>query len=140
MVPIFGSTCGEWFSGHSNWDSFDRLEPGCVGLICCSRGASVGAQMAGDPRECRGQAASCWVLAETADEQERQRLSDLACAWEQLAVEHENAQAFLRTMEAVNEGLKADTAAPSPTAPHEDGRRLTMVACLAQPGLGSVLD
>lgn len=63
--------------------------------------------MAGNPRECREQAASCWVLAETADEQEKQRLSDLAWAWEQLAVEHENAQAFLRTMETVNEGLRA---------------------------------
>lgn len=36
--------------------------------------------MAGNPRECREQAASCWVLAETADEQEKQRLSDLAWA------------------------------------------------------------
>ena len=71
--------------------------------------------MAGNPRECRQQAASCWALAETAKEQERQRLSDLAWAWEQLAVEHENAQAFLRTLEAVNEGLGAETAVRSLT-------------------------
>ena len=93
--------------------------------------------MAGNPSECREQAASCWALAETANEQEKQRLSDLAWAWEQLAVEHESAQAFLRTMEAVNAGLEADTAVSSPTAPHDDDRRFpasinSMVACLAQ--------
>ena len=48
--------------------------------------------MAGDPRKCPEQAASCWVLAETAGEQEKAGLSDLAWAWEQLAVEHENAK------------------------------------------------
>ena len=84
--------------------------------------------MAGNPSECREQAASCWALAETANEQEKQRLSDLAWAWEQLAVEHENAQAFLRTMEAVNEGLERDTAVPSLTPYPEDGRRPSLPA------------
>ena len=80
--------------------------------------------MAGNPNECREQAASCWALAETANDQEKQRLRDLAWAWEQLAVEHENAQAFLRTMEAVNEGLGTDTAVRSLKPSSEDGRRL----------------
>lgn len=80
--------------------------------------------MAGDPRECREQAAFWWALAETANEQEKEHLSNLACAWEQLAVEHENAQAFLRTMEAVTAALEADTAVTSPVAPREDNRSL----------------
>jgi hypothetical protein len=79
--------------------------------------------MAGDPRECR---AGRFLLgtAETANEQEKEHLSNLAWAWEQLPVEHEDAQAFLRTMEAVTAGLEADTAVTSPMAPYGDNRRL----------------
>lgn len=66
--------------------------------------------MAGDPKECREQAASCWALVEKLDEQEKEPLGDLARAWEQLAVEHESAQAFLKTMEAIMKHLERDVA------------------------------
>ena len=78
--------------------------------------------MAGDPNECRVQAASCWALAEKFDAKEKEHLGDVARAWEQLAVEHENAQAFLRTLDAINEALRGGCCAaePPPTAPLED--------------------
>jgi len=78
--------------------------------------------MAGDPKECRMQAASCWALVDKLDEKEKEHLSDVARALEQLAVEYESAQGFLRTMEAINEALRAGCCAaePSLTAPLED--------------------
>ena len=78
--------------------------------------------MAGDPKECRMQAASCWALVDTLDEKEKEHLSDVARVLEQLAVEYESAQAFLRTLEAMNEAPRAECCAAEPplTAPLED--------------------
>jgi rubrerythrin len=77
--------------------------------------------MAGDPKLCRVQAASCRALAEMRAEQEREHLGVVARALEQLAVEHESAQAFLRTMDAINEALKSGCAVEfAPIAVLED--------------------
>jgi len=67
--------------------------------------------MAGDPKQCRVQAASCRALAEMRAEQEREHLGIVARALEQLALEYESAQAFLRTMDAINEALGPGSAA-----------------------------
>jgi hypothetical protein len=80
--------------------------------------------MAGDPNECRVQAASCWALAETLDAKAKEYLGVVARAWEQLAVEHESAQAFLRTMEAINEDLRARCSAAEPQPAAVEGNDL----------------
>ena len=78
--------------------------------------------MAGDPKECRLQAASCWALVEKLDAKEKEYLSDVARALEQLAVEYESAQAFLRTLEAIDDAFRPGcrAAEPAPAAPLED--------------------
>lgn len=60
-------------------------------------------------------------------------------------MEHENAQAFLRTMEAVNEGLKIGHRSTFIDGTYEDGSAIPasiswMVACVHRAGLGGVLD
>jgi hypothetical protein len=65
--------------------------------------------MPGDPKECREQAAKCKLLAAAATLPEmKESLIALAAQWERLAAEHEGAEAFLRTMQAVEKGSFSD--------------------------------
>jgi hypothetical protein len=67
--------------------------------------------MPGDPKECRLHAMNCLQLSEEAiDPKLKQTFVDLAQHWNKLAVELEDAQVLLNTLNAL--GLKTDSASP----------------------------
>jgi len=68
--------------------------------------------MPGDPKECRLHAMHCIQLAEEAVNPDVKRtFVDLAHHWNRLAVELEDAQALLNTLNALE--IKTDSASPS---------------------------
>ena len=61
--------------------------------------------MPGDPKDCRQHAANCMQLAESAISPDlRQRLIDLAKQWDRIAVELEDTQALLNTLNQLDLG------------------------------------
>jgi hypothetical protein len=61
--------------------------------------------MPGDPKECRQHALNCMLLAKEArSEDEKNRLLHLAQTWTKLAIELEQAEAFLKDKQEKSEG------------------------------------
>jgi hypothetical protein len=59
--------------------------------------------MPGDPKECRQHALNCMLLAkQTANQDSKQTFIGLSQSWTKLAVELENAQALLDTVNAMD--------------------------------------
>jgi hypothetical protein len=59
--------------------------------------------MPGDPKECRQHALNCMLLAkQTANQESKQTFLGLSQSWTRLAVELENAQALLDTVNAMD--------------------------------------
>jgi hypothetical protein len=80
------------------------------------------ANMPGDPKECREHARCCAKLAKEAARQDSQQtFLRLERSWLRLAVELEDAQRFLTTLESLDfngfDVTQPDDASPKPVAP-----------------------